>query len=196
MPFSPACDTPNKNKVEYCRTKQNEEEQSKIECLVVRRCVGCLADKASPVSWRVLVTPIPPQAAPLPRSQEFSFVLEGTRHSKPTSRLHHCLADILLLCPGGYSALQARLRSDLRDSEPTPSSDSAIHKHTRASQTRLLRCPGGVLGTPSPRNCSVLKAFFPEPKKILSHRQDSPLSWRGTRHSRPTELFRPESLLS
>ena len=130
-------------------------------------CVGCLADKASPVSWRVLVTPIPPQAAPLPRSQEFSFVLEGTRHSKPTSRLHHCLADILLLCPGGYSALQARLRSDLRDSEPTPSSDSAIHKHTRASQTRLLRCPGGVLGTPSPRNCSVLKAFSPESKKIL-----------------------------
>ena len=85
------------------------------------RCVGCLADKASPVSWRVLVTPIPPQAAPLPRSQEFSFVLEGTRHSKPTSRLHHCLADILLLCPGG---------------------------------------------------------------------------WRDTRHSKPTELFRPESLLS
>ena len=36
-----------------------------------------------------------------------------------------------------------------------------------ASQTRLLLCPGGVLGTPSPRNCSVLKAFSPESKKIL-----------------------------
>ena len=120
----------------------------------------------------------------LPRRQGFSFVLEGTRHSNPTADCTTASQPRLLLCPGGYSALQARLPSnlcsDLRKSEPPPLSDSAdfsfvlegysalqaqqaaplLHRQTSPLSWR-------VLSTPSPRNCSVLKAFSPESKKIL-----------------------------
>ena len=111
-------------------------------------CVGCLADKASPLSWRVLGTP---SQAPL----EFMF-RPAKQRTYPFVRFGR-----LLLCPGGVLGTPSpRNCSVLKAFSPQSK------KHPE-SQTRLLLCPGGVLGTPSPRNCSVLKAFSPESKKIL-----------------------------